>query len=126
MSTARGSKPASARCSITCTVDMSRPSRTIRSACRFHASRIRNRGYEEVRAELHARYDDWCDSKLGILGLRTPREMTTDPVDRFRVELLLRIYDDVEAAAAKTQERETVSFDFLRERLGLPMASRQP
>ena len=74
----------------------------------------------QVHEELVTRYENWCDTPLDILDARTPRAMLGDSAGRFRVELLLRIYDDVEAAFARRSGRAPVSFDFLRERLGLP------
>ncbi len=73
----------------------------------------------DVREGLETRYADWCDTPLDILDARTPRAMIAEPAGRFRVMLLLRVYDEVEASLASHQGRAAVTFDFLRERLGL-------
>lgn len=62
-------------------------------------------------------YAQWCDSPSRALGdrePRTPRSMLANAADRDRVELLLRIYDDLEARFAIWENRAAASFDFLR------------
>lgn len=73
----------------------------------------------EARACREEDYEDWCDEPLAILDDRTPRELLETPAGRLRVELLLRVYDEVETVIAEEENRAPVSFDFLREELGL-------
>jgi hypothetical protein len=47
--------------------------------------------------------------------------MLVDPADRVRVELLLRVYADIEGSIARHEQRTPASFDFLRKELGLPV-----
>lgn len=71
----------------------------------------------ERRNRLAARYAAWRETPLDILGAKRPQDMLATAADRYRVELLLRVYDDVEEALARSEGRESVSFDFLRRQL---------
>lgn len=66
-------------------------------------------------------YANWCDETLDVLS-GTPRQAQGDALGRYRTHLLLNCYDDVERMLAPAEKREPVSFDFLREALGLPLA----
>jgi hypothetical protein len=78
---------------------------------------------EQRTAQTQQRYEtdytDWCDTPLTILGARTPRVMLDAAHDRVRVQLLLRVYDEIEESFAQIEKRSPVSFDFLRKELDL-------
>lgn len=75
--------------------------------------------YAQTQLRYAAEYADWCDAPLEILDERTPRAMLGTALDQLRVRLLLRAYDEFESALAKHEKRTAVSFDFLRQQLGL-------
>jgi hypothetical protein len=78
----------------------------------------------EVIAELlakriHQLYADWADEPLPALNDKTPREAIETPEGLEQVKFLLHTYEHGEAQQARDQRRPPVSFDFLREKLGL-------
>ena len=75
--------------------------------------------HQVLNDHMRSFYADWADSPLPALNDQSPREAIRTPEGLEQVKFLLRTYEHGEAAQAKQQNRQPVSFDFLWDALGL-------
>ena len=72
-----------------------------------------------INDHMRSFYADWADSPLPALDDQSPREAIETPEGLEQVKFLLHTYEHGEAAQAKQQNRQAVSFDFLWDDLGI-------
>ena len=72
-----------------------------------------------INDHMRSVYADWADSPLPALDNQSPREAIETPEGLEQVKFLLHTYEHGEAAQAKQQNRQPVSFDFLWDDLGI-------
>jgi hypothetical protein len=72
-----------------------------------------------IDEHMRSFYAEWADSPLPALGYQSPREAMETPEGLEQVRFLLRTYEHGEAAQARQQNRQPVSFQFLWNDLGI-------
>lgn len=72
-----------------------------------------------VQQFMHRQYARWADEKIPALGHQTPRQAVATAAGLERVKGLLREYEENEVRMAADDQRETLSFQFLWDAVGI-------
>ena len=72
-----------------------------------------------VETAIKRSYANWADEAIPVLEGRTPRQAMQNAPGLERVKGLLRSYEDGETQQAAQQGRQAISYQFLRDALGL-------
>lgn len=74
---------------------------------------------QAIEQFMHRHYATWCDESIPALGGPTPRQAIGTPAGLERVKGLLREHEDGERRQGAVQGRPAVSYQFLRDALGI-------